>query len=245
MRPPALLIAAVLTAPLLMAQAAEARAVHHRGVRHAPTRPVVVELYTAQGCADCPAADALITKLADQPEVIGLTFPVDYWDYLGWRDTFAKPEFSDRQHAYMKAMKLRDVYTPQVVVDGREQMSGLKSDEVEAAIKTDAHDPDARPEITMRSHSWALVGSARSVSGGADVWLVRYAPEVREVEVKTGENKGKLIREADVVRELIKLGPWHGASHAYKLPKASDPALKSVILVQATRTGRILAARRL
>lgn len=240
MRLPALLIVG-----LLVAQPAAARAVHHRAARHAPTRPVVVELYTAQGCADCPAANALLMKLSDQADVIGLTFPVDYWDYLGWRDTFAKPEFSDRQHAYMKAMKLRDVYTPQVVVDGREQMSGLKSDEIEGAIKTDARDPGARPEITMRSHSWALVGSAKSVAGGADVWLIRYAPEVREVEVKTGENKGKLIREADVVRELVKLGPWRGSSHAYKLPKASDPALKSVILVQATRTGRILAARRL
>ncbi len=244
MRLPALLIAAVLIAPLPVTRAAAARALHHRA-HHAAARPVVVELYTAQGCADCPAANQLVMKLADEPDVIALTFPVDYWDYLGWRDSFARPEFSDRQHAYMKAMKLRDVYTPQVVVDGREQMSGLKSDEVEAAIKTAAHEPDARPAIIMRSPSWALVGAAKSAAGGAEVWLVRYAPEVREVKVNTGENKGKLIREADVVRELVKLGPWRGASHAYKLPKATDPALKSVILVQAVRTGRILAARRL
>ncbi|HEY3813380.1 MAG TPA: DUF1223 domain-containing protein [Caulobacteraceae bacterium] len=244
MRLPALLIAAALIAPFALPGAAMARTVHHR-TRHAVAgRPVVVELYTAQGCADCPGADALVARLADQANVIALTFPVDYWDYLGWRDTFARPEFSDRQHAYMKAMKLRDVYTPQVVVDGREQMSGLKADEVENAIKAAAREPGARPAITLRSASWALVGSARSTAGGADVWLVRYAPEVREVTPKTGENKGKVIRETDVVRELVKLGPWRGASHAYKLPKASDPALKSVILVQATRTGRILASRR-
>ena len=242
MRLPALLIAAVLIAPL--PAPAAARVIHHRA-HHAAGRPVVVELYTAQGCADCPAANQLVMKLADEPAVIALTFPVDYWDYLGWRDSFARPEFSDRQHAYMKAMKLRDVYTPQVVVDGSAQMSGLKADEVEGAIKTASHDPDARPTITMRSPSWTLVGSAKAAAGGADVWLVRYAPEVREVTVKAGENKGKLIREADVVRELIKLGPWRGASHAYKLPKAADPALKSVILVQAVRTGRILASRRL
>ena len=239
MRLPALLIAAAL-----ITQPAAARTLHH-GSRHVAARPVVVELYTAQGCADCLGANQLITKLADQPEVIALTFPVDYWDYLGWRDAWAKPEFSERQHAYMKAMKLRDVYTPQVVVDGGAQMSGLKTEEVEGAVKTAAADPASRPEIAMRSASWAMVGAGRSAPGGADVWLIRYAPEIREVEVKTGENKGKVIREADVVRELVKLGPWRGASHAYKLPAATDPALKSVILVQSTRTGRILASRRL
>src|SRR5580704_11314455 len=98
MRLPALLIAA-----LLIAQPAAARVVHHRA-HHATARPVVVELYTAQGCADCPAANQLVIKLADEPDVIALTFSVDYWDYLGWRDTFARPEFSDRQHAFMKAM---------------------------------------------------------------------------------------------------------------------------------------------
>ncbi|HWE44391.1 MAG TPA: DUF1223 domain-containing protein [Caulobacteraceae bacterium] len=242
MRLPAPLIAALLIFPI--AGSATARAVRHHA-RHGATRPVVVELYTAQGCADCPAANQLIIKLSDQPDVIALTFPVDYWDYLGWRDAWAKPEFSERQHAYMKAMKLRDVYTPQVVVDGRAQMSGLKSEEVAAAIKAAARVPEPRPQITMRSLSWAVVGGGRTSAGGADVWLVRYAPEIREVEVKTGENKGKQIREADVVRELVKLGPWRGASHAYKLPKVSDPALKSVILVQSAKTGRILASRRL
>jgi hypothetical protein len=240
---------ALLIAAALMAAPAAAKAPRHasgHAHRHAaPAIPVVIELYTAQGCADCPAANDMMLKLAEEPGVIALTFPVDYWDYLGWRDTFAKPEFSDRQHAFMKSMKLRDVYTPQVVVDGRAQMSGLKPDDVDAAVHDAQKDPMAGPDIAPLGRSQVEVGSGRVPAGGAFVWLVRYAPEVRDVTVTRGENKGRIIRQGDVVRDLVKLGPWRGASKALRLPKASDPALRTVVLVQAARTGRILAARRL
>ncbi len=245
MRLPTLLIACALIAASAAAPVA-ARSPRHTQHRHAaPAVPVVVELYTAQGCADCPAANELMLKLAEEPGVIALTFPVDYWDYLGWRDSFAKPEFSERQHAFMKSMKLRDVYTPQVVVDGRAQMNGLKPDDVDAAVKAAQGDPGARPEIAPLGKSQVEIGSGRVPAGGAFVWLVRYAPEVRDVTVTRGENKGRVIRQGDVVRELIKLGPWHGASKALRLPKPSDPALKTVVLIQSAKTGRILAARRL
>ena len=84
-------------------------------------RPVVVELFTSQGCGACTRANALVADLAERPDVLALTFPVDYWDYLGWKDTFARPEFSARQRAYMKAAGQREVYTPQVVIDGAPQ----------------------------------------------------------------------------------------------------------------------------
>ncbi len=229
----------------LAAAPAAAKAPRHAAHRHAaPHRPVVVELYTAEGCADCPGANELLMKLADKPDIIALTFPVDYWDYLGWRDTFAKPEFTERQRAYMKAMKLRDVYTPQVVVDGEAQMAGLKSEEVDAAIDRAAHESAPRPDIAPLGRAQVQVGTGR-LSGAAVVWLARYSPDVHEITVRAGENKGRTIRETNVVRDLIKLGPWRGTPHIYRLPKSDGAKLKSVILVQSVKTGRILAARRL
>jgi hypothetical protein len=184
-------------------------------------------------------------KLADDPGVIALTFPVDYWDYLGWRDTFAKPEFGERQRIYMKAMKLRDVYTPQFVVDGERQLSGVKSDEVEDAVHEAlrARGPDLA--IKALSRSRVQVGPGAVPPGGGVVWLVRYDPQPREVEVKKGDNKGRKVRQGALVRQLNKLGPWRGSAQIYRLPKAEEAGLKSVVIVQSARTGRIIAARRL
>ena len=94
----------------------------------APVEPVVVELFTAQGCSGCPEANALLEGLAGRPGVIALTYAVDYWDYLGWPDTFAQPAFAERQRAYQDRLRLRDVYTPQVIIDGQRQMSGARDD---------------------------------------------------------------------------------------------------------------------
>jgi hypothetical protein len=236
-----LMIVLALVAAPAAARGHRSHPATHRG----PTIPVVVELYTAQGCADCPQANELLMKLAEEPGVIALTFPVDYWDYLGWRDTFAKPEFSDRQRAYMKALKLRDVYTPQIVVDGRRQLAGVKPDEVEAAVRDAQRDPGVRPEIAPSGKTHVQIGSGRVTSGGATVWLVRYAADVRDVEVKKGENKGRTVHHGDLVRELVKVGFWAGHPVSLRVPKAGEPGLKTVILIQSVRTGRILAARRL
>src|SRR5438552_18648429 len=96
---------------------------------------VLVELYTAQGCRTCAEANGLVGKLAERPGVLPLTFSVDYWDYLGWADTFAKPEFAERQKAYVAKLSLREPYTPQVVVDGQAQASGAKAERVEKLVK--------------------------------------------------------------------------------------------------------------
>ena len=98
--------------------------------------PVIVELFTAQGCASCGKADAYQASLVADKDVLPLTFAVDYWDYLGWKDTFAKPEFSDRQRAYDKRFGVAEVYTPQVVVDGRAQAPAVKTDDVDALVRS-------------------------------------------------------------------------------------------------------------
>src|SRR3954469_23053648 len=109
--------------------------------------PVVVELYTAQGCASCGAANAYVAKLADRPGVLPLTFDVDYWDYLGWADTFAKPEFAERQKAYVSKLALREPYTPQVAVDGQAEAPGAKAERVDRLVREAAKAPRSPPDI--------------------------------------------------------------------------------------------------
>jgi hypothetical protein len=206
--------------------------------------PVVVELYTAQGCASCVDANAYAAKLAERPGVLLLTFPVDYWDYLGWSDTFAKPENAERQKAYVAKLSLHEPYTPQIIVDGRAQAPALKPDRVDKlvhdAIKTNL-DP---PEIHFGERSRIYVGSGRVPSGGADVWLVRFDPREQEVAVKSGDNRGQTMVQKNVVREVRRLGGWRGRPTAFRLPKPSEDGLKTVIIVQGVHGGRVLGVGR-
>jgi hypothetical protein len=204
--------------------------------------PVVVELYTAQGCASCGEANAHVAKLGERPGVLPLTFSVDYWDYLGWADTFAKPEFAERQKAYVTRLGLREPYTPQVVVDGAGQAAGSKADKVDALVAEAARAPRNPPDIHFVEDKRVYVGSARPPKGGGEVWLVRYDPREQDVAVKTGDNKGQTIPEKNVVRELVRLGAWRGKPVVFRLPPASEEGLKTAVLVQAARGGRVLAA---
>lgn len=206
----------------------------------AARQPVVVELYTAQGCAACGPANAFIDKLAEQEGVLALTFPVDYWDYLGWADTFAKPEFAARQKGYLPALKLREAYTPQVIIDGRAHATGAQDDKIEALIRTASRAPRNPPDMLFQPRR-VLVGSGPTTQGGADVWLIRYDPREQTVEVRRGENRGESIVHRNVVRQAEKLGAWRGRPASYRLPPAAEEGLKTVVLVQAVRTGRILS----
>jgi hypothetical protein len=203
--------------------------------------PVVVELYTAQGCASCGEANQHLGEMADRKGVLVLTFPVDYWDYLGWTDTFAKPEFSERQKAYVDNMDLREPYTPQVIVDGRAQAAGLQADKVEQLVKQAAKALRDPPDIAFVGPRRVDVGSGRRPKEGAEVWLVRYDPRERDVVVRSGDNRGKTVSHRNVVREVVRLGEWRGRPTAYRLPKASETGLKTAVLLQAAEGGRVLA----
>jgi hypothetical protein len=204
--------------------------------------PVVLELYTAQGCASCGQANTHVAKLAEKPGVLALTFSVDYWDYLGWADTFAKPEFADRQKAYVAKLALREPYTPQVVVDGAAQASGAKPEKVDKLLAEAAKSHRDPPEVRFSGGARVYVGSAHAPKGGGEVWLVRYDPREQEVAVKSGDNKGQTLVQKNVVRELTRLGAWRGKPVAFRLPAASEEGLKSVVLIQAGRGGRIIAS---
>jgi hypothetical protein len=202
--------------------------------------PVVLELYTAQGCASCGEANAHVAKLADKPGVLALTFPVDYWDYLGWADTFAKPDFTERQKAYVTKFALREPYTPQVVVDGVAQAAATKAERVDQLLAASAKVKKKPPEVRFTSSAKVYVGAGAAPKGGGEVWLVRYDPREQDVVVKSGENKGQTMVQKNVVRELVRLGAWKGAGKAYKLPAAGEDGLKTVVLVQAGHGGRVL-----
>ena len=207
-----------------------------------PAAPVVVELFTAQGCGGCVEANAVVERAAAEPGVIALTYGVDYWDYLGWSDTFARPEFSQRQRAYRAALRQRGVSTPQVVIDGRRQMSGAHGLELEGAIVEETGRQTWPPEIEFRETGDRVgVGSGRAPVGGADVVAVTYTPGVQTVEVARGENRGREVRHVNVVRTVTRLGEWRGRPVLYPLPQARNGDAVAV-LIQGKTDRRILGA---
>jgi hypothetical protein len=212
------------------------------GFAAAAEPPVVVELFTAQGCQSCTAANEFVGKLAARPGVLPLTFSVDYWDYTGWTDTFAKAEFAERQRAYVQTLGLDEPYTPQVVVDGRAQAPGVQAERVERLIRDAERAPRDPPDTAFIGERRVDVGSGRPPKGGAEVWLIRFDPRERTVEVKAGDNRGKTVSHRNLVREVHRLGAWRGRPTAYRMPKASEEALETLLIVQAASGGRIVAA---
>ncbi len=206
-----------------------------------PAEPVVVELFTAQGCAGCPEANARVEALASTPGVIALTYAVDYWDYLGWADTFARPEFAQRQRAYRRPLKLRAIGTPQVVIDGRRQVPGALEAALEAAVEEEAARRVFPPEIEFREAGDRVgVGSGRAPAGGAEVVAVVYRPGPQTVEIERGDNRGQTVRQVNVVRSVRSLGAWSGRPALYDLPAGLGPDEAVAVLVQARADRRIL-----
>ena len=206
-----------------------------------PPEPVVIELFTAQGCAGCPEANARFESVAAEPGVIALTYAVDYWDYLGWEDTFARPEFAQRQRAYSRPLRLRDVSTPQVGIDGRRQVVGAQAPALQSAIDEEAARRVFPPEIEFREAGDRVgVGSGRAPTGGAEVVAVTFTPGPQEVEIARGDNRGRVVRHMNVVRSVRTLGDWTGRPALYALPGALEPGQAVAILVQAKSDRRIL-----
>lgn len=234
---PAAVLMAASVAAGSSAQPSGARAPDEAG----PAEPVVIELFTAQGCAGCPEANARIEAIADAPGIIALTYAVDYWDYLGWADTFARPEFAQRQRAYRRPLKLRAVATPQVVIDGRRQVPGAQEPALQIAIDEEAARRVFPPEIEFRATGDRVgVGSGRAPAGGAEVVAVVYRPGPQTVEIESGDNRGQTVRQVNVVRSVRSLGAWNGRAALYDLPDSLGPDEAVAVLVQARADRRIL-----
>lgn len=198
----------------------------------------VVELFTSQGCSSCPPANANLIKVKDQPNVLALSFNVTYWDYLGWKDTFGKQEFTQRQVSYEPALGRSGPFTPQVVVNGDADAVGAAPGEIERLISSSGRTEG--PSLSLDGGRINI--GAGSVPGGkADVWLVRYKDGVVEVPVARGENTGRTLPHANVVHALQRIGSWSGDATSLPLPAASG-GLSTAVLVQTPGGGPILAA---
>jgi hypothetical protein len=230
------LVAAALVLGYATAQPVEARI---------PAPPpsddlTVVELFTSQGCNSCPPANANLVRLSSRPDLLTLSFNVTYWDDLGWPDTFARPEYTARQRDYQRGLGTDNVWTPQVVVDGRAHTIGRQMEQIERLVS--AHLVTAGPAIAFRNGGVGLAGGPAQ-SAPADVWLVRYEPDPIAVPVARGENAGATLPHASVVRELVKLGEWSGGeAQGWALPAPTREGLLTAVLVQMPNGGPILRA---
>jgi hypothetical protein len=211
----------------------------------------VVELFTSQGCDSCPPADRLAGELAKDPTLIMLSLAVDYWDYIGWKDTLALPGHGNRQRAYSRSRGDRNVFTPQVVVNGAAQARGSDKGDIDRAIAQSR----TQPSVLMVPVSLTLddgkltakVPAGKTGSERADVWLCPIMKTV-PVEITRGENKGHTFTYHNVVRRWIKLGEWTGAAQSWSLPVKdfqTDGVDEVAVLVQSGSTaapGPMLAA---
>lgn len=202
--------------------------------------PTVVELFQSQGCSSCPPANANVNALALRPDILALSFAVTYWDGLGWKDSFAKPQFTDRQWDYARAFGNSQVWTPQVVINGRSNITGTQAAPLQALIARDDRG-NGGPALTLGVTSVEINGAAAKP---ANLWLVRYEPRTIEVPIKAGENSGKTLPHRNIVREFIRVGQWTGGSAHFALPVATRPGLATAVLVQSKAGGAIIAAVR-
>ncbi len=201
--------------------------------------PTIVELYQSQGCSDCPPANANVIQLSNRADLLTLSLGVTYWDRLGWKDTFATPQNTARQWDYARAFKRQDVFTPEVVVNGRADVVGSNLDELNRLIQREQRSVDVA-NVTL-ADGQVTVGAGR---GNAQVWLVRYDPNVVQVPIARGENGGLTLPHKNVVKDLLKLGDWTGEPQTYPIPQTAQKGLRYAVLVQAGPGGAILASAR-
>lgn len=210
----------------------------------------VLELFTSQGCSSCPPADALLQKFADDPSIIALSLPVDYWDYLGWKDSFATARNTERQRGYAKTRGDGAIYTPQVVVNGQLHVNGSKRTDIEAAIDATAAKP-AAPQVPIRF--WQERNTLNIMAGAAlpgsppreaTIWL-GVVQQSGTVDIKAGENSGRALTYTNILRDLTPIGLWKGQAMRIQIPRGAvmlAETQKSVVLIQEGRAGPIIGA---
>lgn len=213
----------------------------------ADVRPVLVELFTSQGCSSCPPADEFAVRLsAEAEDVLVISLPVDYWDYLGWKDTLASPAFANRQRLYAAIQGKSRVYTPQMMVDGRADAVGSREGVVRRMIerRREALANGSGAEAGLRiSHEadgsvQAHVSSGLVGADSATLWLVRLRGQV-PIDIGRGENRGRTITYANVAREMVPLGRWYGGGWTVGVPLEGGEASDGIALIlQADESGQ-------
>ncbi len=209
----------------------------------------VIELYTSQGCYSCPPADAFLGELIKRDDVIALTLPVDYWDYLGWKDTFGSPAHSKRQRDYARRRGDRQVYTPQMVFNGKRHAVGSRRNAVFDALKEESRaDQSTQVQVTLKSDGKSIMVSAGGFAGAgeapsATIWLL-LSSKAETVAIKRGENRGKTLTYHNVVRQMVPIGAWHGKAIEVELPKSDvmEGYDGCTAILQVNGAGEILGA---
>jgi hypothetical protein len=223
-----------------------------------PTQPpapprAVIEMFTSQGCSDCPAADLLLKRYLDQKNVIGLSLPVDYWDYLGWKDTLAGARNAERQREYAKRFDTGTVYTPQAVVNGAAEVLGSSQSEIDRALSaTETALGSSRVPVHFWHYGTNIIIETGAAAPGSEpkeatIWLAVVQKSV-DVAVKGGENNGKTLTYYNVVRELTPVGLWNGRPATIRLARAAIMRPESedlIVLIQEANAGPIIGAARL
>ena len=206
---------------------------------------VVVELFTSQGCSSCPPADQILSELASRDDVVALSYHVDYWDYLGWADDFAKPAFTDYQRAYARAAGKRTIYTPQMVIGGSEHVIGSKPMKIANAIRKHAARSQPVTVDLTRSGDRVIVRAtaAGRISSEAVVRLITYLPQAT-VNIRRGENAGKTLSYDNIVRTMDPIGTWNGRTE-FRASAQVPEGLPLVVMVQAGDAGPVLGVARL
>jgi hypothetical protein len=205
----------------------------------------VVELYTSQGCSSCPPADALLGKLAKEEGILALSFHVDYWDYIGWRDPYAHSSYTKRQKQYAENFRKSFVYTPQLVVHGVSEITGSDEGGVRSLIERAALAPDVPIKLVrLDDGSIAVTVAGSRQPAQAAVWLVLFDSH-HKTAVKRGENRGQVVENYNVVRHFEKIGDWQGVR--LRLKVAASVLKKqngdgSAVFLQSERKGPILGA---
>jgi hypothetical protein len=201
-------------------------------------RPVIVELYTSQGCASCVPADALLAKLTKRPDVVPLSLSVTYWDMLGWKDTLASETYTRRQKAYAQTMGHSAVYTPQIIVDGVSDVVGSREAQVEAAIDAQSRNAEDVPvslNETPQVLHIAIGAAAERAKTPATVWMF-HLRNAATVAIGGGENDGRTMTYHNVVSDLRAVGQWKGEPLAIDLPRSALEGLPHdgvVVVVQS------------
>jgi len=202
---------------------------------------VVVELFTSQGCSACPPADAVLQDLAEKPHVLALAFHVDYWDYIGWKDTFAQPVFTQRQKTYAKRLGRKHVYTPQMIINGHHDVIGSHAMEIGEILSDESKEPQAAMIESLAKEgeiSLLIKNSDNSrPTPQSEILVIRFRA-ASQVEIKKGENKGRTLSYSNIVTSVSKIGNWRGTG-TWKASYASSGTDKVAIIVQGKNQGRI------
>jgi len=206
--------------------------------------PVLVELYTSQGCSSCPPADKLLGQLAARDDVIALALHVDYWDYIGWKDSFANSAHAKRQRAYAAKGGRRSVYTPQMIVDGTDHVVGNRPMDVADIIQRHrAQENFVDLQITRQGNQVSIDAQATGRVGKTSIYLVRYSP-FETVAIKRGENAGRTLMYYNVVTSWDRIDGWNGSDRYSGSVTVSGDA-PVVVIVQDGYHGSVLASARL